>query len=108
MQQWHTHIFDPLCRIGDAELEDDPAANLLTSASEEAQKVARNEGKVRLIATLPVNREACMQACHLRRYTTCEVLFDDNFPNWDTFSRWQACMRLSVALNQYRFKPKPP
>lgn len=32
-------------RIGDAELEHDPAANLLTSASEEAQKVARNEGK---------------------------------------------------------------
>lgn len=32
----------------DAELDSDPAANLLISASEEAQKVARNEGKVRL------------------------------------------------------------
>lgn len=36
------------CRISDEELDSDPAANLLTSASEEAQKVARNEGKVRL------------------------------------------------------------
>lgn len=34
------------CRVSDAELDSDPAANLLTSASEEAQKVARNEGKV--------------------------------------------------------------
>lgn len=32
-------------RISDEELDNDPAANLLTSASEEAQKVARNEGK---------------------------------------------------------------
>lgn len=32
-------------RISDEELDKDPAANLLTSASEEAQKVARNEGK---------------------------------------------------------------
>lgn len=32
--------------ISDEELDKDPAANLLTSASEEAQKVARNEGKV--------------------------------------------------------------
>ncbi|KAL0025379.1 hypothetical protein WJX79_002218 [Trebouxia sp. C0005] len=32
-------------RISDEELDSDPAANLLTSASEEAQKVARNEGK---------------------------------------------------------------
>ena len=36
-----------ICRISDEELDNDPAANLLTSASEEAQKVARNEGKVR-------------------------------------------------------------
>ncbi len=36
-------------RISDEELDNDPAANLLTSASEEAQKVARNEGKVRPI-----------------------------------------------------------
>ena len=36
-------------RITDEDLESDPAANLLTSASEEAQKVARNEGKVRLL-----------------------------------------------------------
>lgn len=35
-----------LCRVSDSELDCDPAANLLTSASEEAQKVARNEGKV--------------------------------------------------------------
>lgn len=34
------------CRVSDSELGSDPAANLLTSASEEAQKVARNEGKV--------------------------------------------------------------
>lgn len=34
------------CRVTDSELSSDPAANLLTSASEEAQKVARNEGKV--------------------------------------------------------------
>ena len=34
------------CRVSDSELSSDPAANLLTSASEEAQKVARNEGKV--------------------------------------------------------------
>ena len=37
-----------ICRISDEELDNDPAANLLTSASEEAQKVARNEGKVRV------------------------------------------------------------
>jgi len=37
-----------ICRISDEELDKDPAANLLTSASEEAQKVARNEGKVRV------------------------------------------------------------
>ena len=34
------------CRLSDSELDKDPAANLLISASEEAQKVARNEGKV--------------------------------------------------------------
>ena len=34
------------CRVSASELDIDPAANLLTSASEEAQKVARNEGKV--------------------------------------------------------------
>ena len=34
------------CRVSDSDLSSDPAANLLTSASEEAQKVARNEGKV--------------------------------------------------------------
>ena len=39
-------MFNVCCRIEDAELERDPAAKLLTSASEEAQKVARNEGKV--------------------------------------------------------------
>lgn len=32
--------------MSDAELNSDSAANLLISASEEAQKVARNEGKV--------------------------------------------------------------
>lgn len=32
-------------RIDDAQLADDPAANLLTAASEEAQKVARNGGQ---------------------------------------------------------------
>ena len=48
------------CRVSDSELDKDPAANLLTSASEEAQKVARNEGKVQhmtqhtAVATTPV------------------------------------------------------
>ena len=37
----------PPCRMTNSELDSDPAANLLVSASEEAQKVARNEGKVR-------------------------------------------------------------
>lgn len=32
--------------MSDSELDKDAAANVLTSASEEAQKVARNEGKV--------------------------------------------------------------
>lgn len=39
-------LHDVSCRVSDSELDSDPAANLLTSASEEAQKVARNEGKV--------------------------------------------------------------
>ena len=36
-------------RISDKELEADPAADLLTSATEEGQKVARNLGEVNLI-----------------------------------------------------------
>lgn len=48
------------CRIADSELEQDPAANLLTSASEEAQKVARNEGKVR---SQLICSESCLM-CH--------------------------------------------
>lgn len=49
------------CRVSDSELDKDAAANLLTSASEEAQKVARNEGKVwhimyhRAYVTTPFN-----------------------------------------------------
>jgi len=39
-------------------LDNDPAANLLTSASEEAQKVARNEGKVRV-------RQACADSLRM-------------------------------------------
>ena len=36
-----------LRRVSEEELANDPAAQQLTSASEEAQKVARNEGSVR-------------------------------------------------------------
>jgi tRNA (guanine-N7-)-methyltransferase len=32
-------------RVSDEELESDPAAGLLTQASEEGQKVARNQGR---------------------------------------------------------------
>lgn len=32
-------------RVSDEELENDPAANLLTESSEEGQKVARNSGQ---------------------------------------------------------------
>ena len=56
------HVFAS-CRIGDAELEQDPAANLLTSASEEAQKVARNEGKVAFI-------KACIVHGYLLAFTS--------------------------------------
>jgi len=39
---------DPLFqRLSDEELEGDPAAGLLTEATEEGQKVARNNGEVR-------------------------------------------------------------
>lgn len=43
-------------RISDEELEGDPAAGLLTEATEEGQKVARNNGEVgSLPATLQGN-----------------------------------------------------
>ena len=41
------------CRVSEEELASDPAAQQLTSASEEAQKVARNEGSVRACVHLP-------------------------------------------------------
>ena len=40
-------------RLSDEELESDPAACLLASATEEGQKVARNSGQVSVIAALP-------------------------------------------------------
>ena len=40
-------------RISDKELEADPAADLLTSATEEGQKVARNLGEVNLTTDHP-------------------------------------------------------
>ena len=60
--------FALLCRMSDEELDKDPAANLLTSASEEAQKVARNEGKVRPMY-------ACSDLLRTVRLLWCALLF---------------------------------
>ncbi len=47
MEQGDAHpLFE---RVSDEELESDPAACLLASATEEGQKVARNSGQVRII-----------------------------------------------------------
>ena len=46
------------CRVSEEELASDPAAQQLTSASEEAQKVARNEGSVS--ACSPPLQDCCV------------------------------------------------